>query len=134
MLSQAVMRNLYGKFQLGPVYENNIEARIYVKKILGLKLMPIEMIPEQFEILKSGLSTSLKSLFRRFNDYIYRQWIVKEKFSLFGLPNRSNNEVESWNSILLDTLGTHPNPWSYLGEWFKKNKIKLSYDFRIIVF
>lgn len=110
------MRNVFGKFRLGPVYENNLDARIYIKKILALKLLPAEAIAQEFENLKATLSPSLRSLFRRFNDYFYRQWVLQNNFSVFGLPNRTGNEVESWNSILLDTLGKHPYPWSYLGE------------------
>lgn len=114
---QAVLKKFFFHFKLGHILENNEEARIFIKKILGLAYLPEELQPEEFRKLKEGLSPNLKHLFRDFNTYFQRQWIEKERFSVFGLTNRTNNELESYNSILFDVHGTHPSPWSFLSKF-----------------
>lgn len=110
------MRKIYGQFKLGPLIENNRDAAIFVKKILGLPCLPSEIVSENYYILKNNLSAGLKSSFRGFCSYYERQWVRRQPFSVFGLPNRTNNEIESFNSTLLDTMGEHPYPWAYLGK------------------
>lgn len=103
--------------RLSQLIQANSEAKIFLKKIMALACLPADMIQREYEALVHELEAPLRRQLEPFLAYYQRQWlrIVKPAgFSVFGLSKRTNNVIESYNSVLSRELGRRPSAWTFI--------------------
>uniref|UniRef100_T1IKG6 RING-type domain-containing protein n=1 Tax=Strigamia maritima TaxID=126957 RepID=T1IKG6_STRMM len=97
------------------------KAKLAIKMCMALALLPQQSINEGLNqinmfINESALnSVPLDDLIR----YVNRYWIgivTPVHFSVYALIRRTNNDVESFHSMLLQRIGIHPNVWDFLAK------------------
>lgn len=78
------------------------EFRAYVLRVMALANLPASMIENEFNRMESNEFRGLNMLERAelsiFNNYFRKQWLCRVgpvKISVFGVPDRTNNVVES---------------------------------------
>ncbi|XP_043284909.1 uncharacterized protein [Venturia canescens] len=106
---------------LTPIIRQNNDAKLFLKKIMALAYLPATKISNEYATLKNALPATLQRPFRLFFRYYESQWLGKVKptgFSVFRLSRRTNNVIESYNSILKDQMGQHPLAWDFIA-WNK---------------
>uniref|UniRef100_T1JH24 MULE transposase domain-containing protein n=1 Tax=Strigamia maritima TaxID=126957 RepID=T1JH24_STRMM len=117
--SQAIWRRVQ-KLGLTDGYRDNPRITRTVKRCMALSLLPhtsfvagLQTIRE-YTRLQGIDSGKVKSLLL----YIERRWIriiTPERFSVFDLIRRTNNDVESFHKTLLKRIGlSHPNIWEFM--------------------
>lgn len=92
------------------------------KRFLGLPFLPHEKIIEVMRKVVELSNPSTKKKLKDFFTYFQNQWIKTVKpagFSIFGLDTRNTNILESFNAILLRIIGKDPDPWTFVGKYFK---------------
>jgi hypothetical protein len=108
------------------VVRENQEAKTFLKKVMALAYLPEQMIEEEFTSLKNALTPAMRRSFAGFFAYYTRQWLTIVKpagFSVYGLSRRTNNVIESYNSVLADKLGQHPSSWQFIGQRYFKSLV-----------
>lgn len=63
-------------------------------------------------------TANIQASVRRLTNYFLTQWIndvTPAVFSVFGLPNRTNNMVENWHRYFNQLCqGSHINLWDFI--------------------
>ncbi|CAG5100751.1 Protein of unknown function [Cotesia congregata] len=89
--------------KLDTLIEEREEVRVFIRKLLGLALLPATDINKAFE----WLINNHKEIFKELKELI-RYWLktVKpERFSCYRKVNRTNNNIESYHRVLRLKLG-----------------------------
>ena len=112
--TQAIFRHVQ-MLGLQTSYQNNIATRKYIRKLMALCYIPDVHIKPLFEDL-AMLATCepLKNLIA----YINNTWITSllhgpHRWSVFGMPIRTNNDVEGWHNKLNKKVN-HKSPFYLL--------------------
>ena len=94
---------------LSQLYIHEESHRIYIRKLLGLALIPTELISQTFQALKDDCPVELHALSNYFENY----WIdvVDNKlWNMYGVQRRTNNNLEGWHLRLNRAIGkAHAN-------------------------
>ena len=74
----------------------------FLKKVMALPFLPAEPIQSAFESLKASVSTPKLT---QFMTYVEETWIVNhtfvpEKWTVYKMSVRTNNDVEGWHHRL----------------------------------
>uniref|UniRef100_T1J8C3 RING-type domain-containing protein n=1 Tax=Strigamia maritima TaxID=126957 RepID=T1J8C3_STRMM len=117
--SQAIWRRVQ-KLGLTDGYRDNPRITRTVKRCMALSLLPHTSIVAGLQTIREytrlqGIdSGTVQSLLL----YIECRWIriiTPERFSVFDLIRRTNNDVESFHKTLLKRIGlSHPNIWEFM--------------------
>lgn len=112
--SQAIHRNLQ-QFGLQREYNKKEELYSVVRMVFALALLPTSHIATGYAYIKAKAdSLSLPSTDRLFQ-YFERYWLGQSywgpsDWSMFGMPTRTNNDLEGWHTKLNRSLPYHkPN-------------------------
>lgn len=95
------------------------DVKIFLKKIMALAFLPAPMISVEYFALKNALPAPLQRQFASFFAYYERQWLQRVKptgFTVYRFSRRTNNVIESYNSVLKTKIGIHPSAWAFIGE------------------
>lgn len=130
---QAVIKKIR-KLHLANEYRDNPDVRGWLKKSLGLCMLPAENIQEEWNrhcLLLVQFSGETKKNLLKFRKYIDSYWIAKvgpETFSVFGLDHKTNNNAEQLHSRLKKNFkSAHPGFWKFLS-LFQKHVIEHTED------
>lgn len=125
------------KLNLTNRLRNNAEIQSIVNRFMALPFLPAEEILEYYNRLKEMASDNVKRTLRLFFRYFESQWlqiIRPQGFSIFGLPNRTTNAVESMDARMHRILGNHPTAWEYVGKWIQYIFFRfLQNDFNVFI-
>jgi hypothetical protein len=130
---QAVIKKVR-KLHLANEYRDNPDVRGWLKKSIGLCMLPADKIQEVWNchcLLLNQFSGQTKKNLLKFKKYINSFWIAKvgtETFSVFGLDHKTNNNAEQLHSRLKKNFkSAHPGFWKFLS-LFQKHIIKHTED------
>lgn len=85
---------------------------------MALPLLPPAEISGGIDIIFGNMTQETENLMQPFIHYIRNQWIQRvtaEKISVYRLPRRTNNNLESAHRRLYDKMRHHPNVWEFIG-------------------
>ena len=78
----------------------------------------LQNIKTHYRVALLSESAEIQAAVKRLTDYYYNYWIdqvTPEGFSVFGLPNRTNNLVEAWHLWFNKRCRTSPgNFWDFI--------------------
>lgn len=97
---QAIFRKIQ-ELGLSNLYRTNRKVQHTCRKLMTLNLLPNRFIPEIFYSMKANSSSITRPLFQ----YFEKNWLKskvwgQKSWSVFYLPIRTNNPVESYHSRL----------------------------------
>ncbi|CAF3439482.1 unnamed protein product, partial [Rotaria sp. Silwood2] len=115
---QACYRNIQ-EIGLMSLYENDPESRHLLRAFMALALLPIEIIPEGYELLKKQIKVSPQAQqLKMFAIYFENEWLNKFKPSTWSVSNstwRTNNFAEAQNRRFFSrVVQPHPNLWRFI--------------------
>lgn len=103
---------IYRKIQslgLTNLYRDDSQVRATLRQLMALGHLPAARIGPFFENLRSNAAPGLETLFQ----YYQRYWIEDigpDRFSVYELATRTNNNLESWHAAFNKFVGkSHPN-------------------------
>lgn len=107
---------------LNTYYPNHIEASRILRQIMALPLLPPKDIKLQFHELLFDINhihdTQVRRLLRRFHrNYVFDFWMKKigpDRISVYALPHKSNNAVESLHANMGRTMPNNPSFYHYM--------------------
>ncbi|XP_044588923.1 uncharacterized protein LOC123268107 [Cotesia glomerata] len=111
---QAVLRKTT-KLKVDILIEDRDDMKVFIRKLLGLALLPADDIKEAFMWLVNN-NKEISQLLKKLTDYFVDYWlkIVKpERFSCFRNRTKTNNFIESYHRTLKLKLGSHPPIWEF---------------------
>ncbi|XP_044590574.1 uncharacterized protein LOC123269110 [Cotesia glomerata] len=88
---------------------------VFIRKLLGLALLPATDIDRAFEWLINDHKEMIKEL-NGLISYFREYWlkVVKpERFNCYRKENKTNNNIESYHRVLRLKLGSHPSIWEF---------------------
>ena len=96
-MCQACYRNIQ-EIGLMKLYENDPQSRHLIRSFIALALLPIEMIPDGFELLKKKVQESPQAhQLKEFLIYFRKQWLNHFKPTIWSVCDsnwRTNNFAE----------------------------------------
>ncbi|CAI6347305.1 unnamed protein product [Macrosiphum euphorbiae] len=109
---QALIKNVK-RLGLAQYVKDNVQAQICLKMCAALALLLVNKIDEGFQLIRRhAIDNNVR--FAIFFNYYSNYW-VPEVFSVYGLPRRTNNNVECFHSQLKEKFQIlHPNLWTFL--------------------
>ncbi|KZS21185.1 Uncharacterized protein APZ42_011937 [Daphnia magna] len=121
---QAIWRRVQ-KYGLTGAYRSIPTVCRIVKEMIALALLPADAILAGFQDIKNTHredlrreSVEIQAAIKRLMDYYYGYWIdtiTPEGFSVFQMPNRTNNLVEAWHRWFNKRCGgSHLNFWDFI--------------------
>lgn len=103
------------------LYSFSADITKAIKMAMVLPLLPANLISEGITAVETESTTSPEN-FQRFCSYLRNTWL-SENISVFLLPNRTNNAVESVHRSLFRIVGrAHPNIWMFISFLQKDGK------------
>ncbi|CAI6360474.1 unnamed protein product [Macrosiphum euphorbiae] len=113
---QALIKNVK-RLGLAQYVKDNVQAQICLKMCAALALLPVNKIDEGFQLIRRhAIDNNVR--FATFFNYYSNYWLRNrgpEVFSVYGLPRRTNNNVECFHSQLKEKFQIlHPNLWTFL--------------------
>ncbi|CAF1103171.1 unnamed protein product, partial [Rotaria magnacalcarata] len=117
-MCQACYRNIQ-EIGLMKLYESDPELRHISRAFMGLALVPIEHIPDGFNLLKKKLRASSEAeKLRTFLGYFKNQWFNNFKPEMWSVSDsnwRTNNFAEAQNRRFFSrVVQPHPNLWRFI--------------------
>ena len=107
---QAIMHHISIR-GLKKTYDNgSSNARILLKQLLALPILPEDQVKPIFAILKkNSLKVEEQDNMKKLFDYVQKQWIEARtfppsKWSIFNIEFRTNNDLEGYNNKFDDKL------------------------------
>ena len=121
------------KVGLSKLYKRNQNFRAYIRKLMGLPLLPEEDILPVFlslEIPSVDLLYPEKEMIRRFRMYFTKTWMNGHcSFSVLYHKNATNNGAESYHKTINTYIKvSHPNIWNFM---LYLNNIISDFDFEL---
>ena len=107
---------------LQTAYQENASVRNYMRKLMALCYIPAIHIRPLFQKLsQEARSPSMQSLIDHMRDtWVETSTFKPESWSVFGLPFRTNNDVEGWHHRM--NKRAQPNTLFYLMVQFFDNE------------
>ena len=110
---------VYRKVQvlgLSQFYINQESDRIYIRKLLALAFVPIELIPQTFQGLKYDCPVELHALLNYFENY-WMEVVDHKLWNMYGVQRRTNNNLEGWHLRLNRAIGkAHANIYEFVSK------------------
>ena len=112
--SQALLKRVR-KIGLLGAFHRNSDLKRFIHQLMTLALLPAENVEATFDELRNQRPRLAPDTERKLSDflrYYERYWLRKitpARLSVFGLPQRTNNSVESFHAVLKRKMG-HPHP------------------------
>ena len=69
---------------------------MYIRKLLAIAFIPVDLIPETFGDLKQHCPPELQSLFEYFENY-WINTVDHHHWNMHGIQRRTNNNLEGWH-------------------------------------
>ena len=116
--SQALLKRVHKTGLLG-TFNGNHDLKRFIHQLMTLALLPAENVEATFHELRNQRPRLAPHTERKLSDFLRyygRYWLRKitpEILSVFGLPQRTNNSVESFHAVLKRKMG-HPHPNFYV--------------------
>ncbi|XP_043287572.1 uncharacterized protein [Venturia canescens] len=104
---------------LRTLLRDNIEAKVWFKKTLALAYLPKNLIEDQYNSIKNDLSPPVRTRCVNFLRYYERYWlrtVTPAGYSVYGLGQRTNNIIESYNHRLGGRMENRPHPWDFISK------------------
>jgi len=102
-------------------YAKNLCVRKWIRKVQGLAMLPAKDVPLAWKnrvVELSQFTGALKTRLLAFKKYFENYWMKKitpERFSVFGLNHKTNNNAEALNRRLKDKMGDrHRSLWAFM--------------------
>lgn len=109
------------KLGLIHLFRHNLQFKRLVHRYMALPLLPAARIThavDELNVMALDIQPDEQRRFDLFRRYIRTFWLTKvtpERLSVFGLPRRSNNSVESFHSSLKKKVKKpHPNIYVFI--------------------
>ena len=107
------------KIGLSKLYKTNQNFRAYIRKLMGLPLLPeVDILPVflSLEIPSVDLLYPEKEMIRRFRMYFTKTCMNGHcSFSVFYYKNATNNGAESYHKTINTYIKvSHPNIWNFM--------------------
>ncbi|CAF0898485.1 unnamed protein product [Brachionus calyciflorus] len=112
--AQCIWRHL-STIGLKKRYTKNEPFRLWIKKLIGLALVPLDMLENAYEIVKTTIPKNEKTSTDKMINYIDNTWIMgRYPRALWNHSNtigpRTNNNVEGFHSKFNRSIGSsHPH-------------------------
>ena len=123
MLLSFLLGNLSQGSSLGlsQLYVHDRPHRIYIRKLLALAFVPIELISLTFQGLRNDGPVELETLF----DYFEHYWIEvvdNRLWNMYGVQRRTYNNLEGWHLRLNRSVGkAHINIYEFVSKLTSSN-------------
>ena len=116
---QAIFRKVQ-VLGLSQLYVHDGPHQIYIRKLLALDFVLIELISLTFQGLRNDGAVELQTLF----DYFEHYWIevVDHKlWNMYGVQRRTNNNLEGWHLRLNRSVGkAHANIYEFVSKLIRE--------------
>ncbi|XP_015120532.1 uncharacterized protein LOC107043511 [Diachasma alloeum] len=94
-------------------------AKLFLRKIMALALLPFDRIEGAYQNLIADTDLDLRTYFASFLQYYEQYWIQQcrpENYSVYGLSKRTNNDIEAYHRTLWEKLGLKPDIWVFTAQ------------------
>ena len=119
---QAVYRRVQ-TLGLSTLYIHDQESRLYIRKLLAIAFVPIDLIPQTFQNLKYMCQPELQSLFTYFENF-WIDTVNHNLWNMYGIQRRTNNNLEGWHLRLNRAIGkTHANIYEFILKIIKEQGV-----------